>query len=85
MLSSTSRLSRIQLNKREHNFLFSISYFVWFHVYKPVADALKTMSVTMNPWHCDCFAKELKDLLGNNLLTEKCEIKESSMRDQVKR
>lgn len=55
------------------------------YIYIPIADALKTMSVTMNPWHCDCFAKELKDLLGNNLLTEKCEIKESSMRDQVKR
>lgn len=55
------------------------------YVYIPIADALKTLFITMNPWHCDCFEKNLSDLLKENQLTANCKILESTMRNQIRR
>lgn len=55
------------------------------HVYIPIADALKSMTVTMNPWCCDSFEKSLIDLLKANKLTANCKILDSTLRNQVRR
>lgn len=55
------------------------------YVYIPIADALKTMCITMNPWYCESFEKNLSDLIKGNQLTTNCKILESTLRNQVRR
>ena len=53
-------------------------------LYIPIDDALKTLEVTLNPWHCDCFEERVQNILQSNSITKDCEIKESTMRNQVR-
>lgn len=54
-------------------------------LYVPIDDALKTMEVTLNPWHCYCFKERVQNILQSSSITKDCEIKESTMRNQVRR
>ncbi len=53
-------------------------------VYIPIGDALKTMEVTLNPWHCNCFKEQVQNVLQLSSITKDCEIKESTMRNQIR-
>ncbi len=54
------------------------------YIYIPINEAVKAITITMNPWHCQDFKERLIKLLKSNPLTCNCKVAESSMINQVK-
>lgn len=55
------------------------------YLYIPIEEALKSMEITLNPWDDNCFKEQVQKILQANDVTRNCKIKESTMRNQVRR